>query len=109
MAYLTKGTAKSTKIERWVEAALPALRAASPNLHCRPLWQAMAVLAMALPVQHIMMWLVAYNYVKGALFPKPADPATAEALLPVCHPLERYFVSVFARWETASLWNPLPG
>lgn len=52
----------------------------------------MAVLAMALPVQHIMMWLVAYNYVKGALFPKPADPATAEALLPVCHPLERYFV-----------------
>ena len=31
--------------------------------------QAIGVLALALPVQHIMMWLVGYNYVKGNLFP----------------------------------------
>lgn len=40
------------------------------------------MLAMALPVQHIMMWLIAYNYVKGTLLPRadalqqlPSPPA----------------------------------
>ena len=32
--------------------------------------EAIGVLALALPVQHILMWLVGYNYVKGAMFPQ---------------------------------------
>eukprot|EP00667_Euglena_gracilis_P006410 EG_transcript_6465 len=44
--------------------------------------EALGLLAIAMPVQHVLMWLLGYNYVRGKLFPEDSGRSPRTSFLP---------------------------